>query len=98
MKPQENYFEYFCNKSNNDLESLSSNIKTTISLSSTLKESEQANTFLLSKVSALDDISIFDDLSDYPSLPSSPQSTECPNSPLIKFKDNNFEGSSFSLN
>ena len=104
MEAHTNYIEYFSTKIYNEFESLSLNIKTTVSLSSTFKSglnitkaSEQVNTLLLSKALALYDISIPDDLNDYSTLPS-PHSKECPSSPLIKYKDHNFEGSSFTLN
>ena len=103
METCANYVDYFSSKSFNDIEPLSINLKTTVSLSSTIKskliiskEFEQVNTFLLSKALALFEVTMPDDLTDYPAL-SPPQSDECPHSPLLKYKAHHFEGSSLSL-
>ena len=101
MEAHSNYLDCFYKQTYNECEclTLSINMKTTVSLSSSIKsnlnmtkEIEQANTFLVSKALALYDISIPDDITDYDTLPCSPQS------PLIKYKEHNFEGSSFTLN
>ena len=101
MEAHSKYLDCFCKQTYNENESLtlSINMKTTVSLSSSIKsnfnitkESEQANTFLVSKSIALYDIIIPDDIIDYATLPCSPQT------PLLKYKEHDFEGSSFTLN